>query len=189
MSGKEWVKTDRVNEVVKAIGALTKMDVLVGIPESSQEREAPVEPSNAYIGYIHEHGSPKQNIPARQFLIPGVREAAPRYKGRLVKAARFALDGKKEAAIAQVESAGIIAEMSAKAKIQIGPFEPLQPETIANRHKTRKTQSMRKSEIKYLKKLKEGSSPEEAQNAVGIKPLINTAQLRNSITHVVREKK
>lgn len=189
MSGKEWVKTDRVNEVIKAIGALTKMDVLVGVPESETERESQDEPNNATLAYIHEHGSPARNIPARPFLVPGVADAKGKYRQRLIKAAQLALDGKTKDALKQLEAAGILAEQGAKKKIQIGPFEPLQPETIANRHKTRKTKSMRKSEIKYLKKLKEGSSPEEAQNAVGIKPLINTGQLRNSITHVVREKK
>lgn len=189
MSGKQWVKIDKVNDVVKALGSLVKTNVLVGIPESETERENQAEPNNAALGYIHEHGSPAQNIPARAFLVPGVRGAEKEYRPRLIKAAQLALDGKAKDALKQMDAAGLIAEMAAKDKIQSGPFEPLKPETVANRWKSRKTKSMRDSEVAYLKMVKEGVSPADAQTSAEITPLINTGSLRNSITHIIRGKK
>ena len=180
MSGKEWVKTDRVNEVIKAIGALTKMDVLVGVPESETERESQDEPNNATLAYIHEHGSPARNIPARSFLVPGVADAKGKYRPRLIKAAQLALDGKTKDALKQLEAAGILAEQGVKEKINSGDFIPLSDATVAAR----------------ARRGRKGAAAELERRASGLpagtdlaKPLIDTVQLRNSITHVVREKK
>lgn len=179
-SGKEWIKKDRLNDVIKSISSLTKTDVLVGIPESNGEREGAAEPTNATLGYIHEHGSPVNNIPARPFLIPGVSDGAGKYRPRLLKAAQSALDGDKKEAFRQLEAAGTIAEMSAKAKINSGDFVPLADATVKAR----------------ARRGRKGAAEELARRAAGmpagtdlVKPLIDTGQLRNSITHVIREKK
>lgn len=185
---KDWITKDRLNEVVKSIGDLTKTDILVGITERTSARDGEG-PNNAVLGYVHEHGSPINNIPARPFLVPGVAESKNKYRQPLVKAAQFALDGDKKNALKQMGEAGIIAEVGAKEKIQTGPFIPLKPATIANRRKSRKTQSMRESEKQYLNLIKGGATPAEAQAAAEINPLINTGELRNSITHVIRESK
>lgn len=180
MSGKQWVKTDKVNDVVKALGSLIKTDVLVGIPESETERESQDEPNNATLAYIHEHGSPINNIPARPFLVPGVADAKGKYRPRLIKAAQLALEGKTKDALKQMEAAGIIAEQGAKTKINSGDFVPLADATVAAR----------------ARRGRKGAAAELERRASGLpagtdlaKPLIDTGQLRNSITHVVREKK
>lgn len=180
MSGKQWVKTDRVNDVVKALGSLVKTDVLVGIPESETERENQAEPNNATLAYIHEHGSPAQNIPARAFLIPGVRGAEKEYRPRLIKAAQLALDGKAKDALKQMDAAGLIAEMAAKTKINSGDFVPLSEATLRAR----------------AARGRKGAAAELARRESGLpagtdlaKPLIDTGQLRNSITHIIRGKK
>jgi hypothetical protein len=48
---------------------------------------------------------------------------------------------------------------------------------------------MRASEIRYLDLVANGMSAADAQGATGIRPLINTGQLRNAITYAIREKK
>lgn len=174
------IKIDRMNAVIKSITALAKMDVLVGIPESENERDEAEEPNNAALGYIHEHGSPVNNIPARPFLVPGVADAKGKYRPRLIKAAQLALDGKTKDALKQMEAAGIIAEQGAKTKINSGDFVPLSDATVAAR----------------ARRGRKGAAEELERRAAGLpagtdlaKPLIDTGQLRNSITHVVREKK
>lgn len=174
------VKIDRLNAVIKSITALTKMDVLVGIPESENQRDEAEEPNNAALGYIHEHGSPVNNIPARPFLVPGVADAKGQYRPRLIRAAQLALDGKTKDALKQLEAAGILAEQGVKAKINSGDFVPLSDATVAAR----------------ARRGRKGAAAELERRASGLpagtdlaKPLIDTGQLRNSITHVVREKK
>lgn len=184
---KEWIKTDKLNEVIKSIASLTAVDVLVGIPEDTTEREDDA-PNNAYLGYLHEHGWPASNIPERPFLVPGVADGKQKYQSRLLKAANFALDGQKGKALEQMAAAGDIAAMSAKNKINTGDFEPLKPSTIANRYRQRKTKSRRESEKEYLKLVSSGVEAPDAQAATGIQPLINTTELRDSITYVIREK-
>jgi hypothetical protein len=176
---KEWITKDRLNEVIKSIGKLAKMDVLVGIPESENARNDEA-PNNAALGYLHEHGSPANNIPARPFLVPGVAEAKNKFRPRLANAAKMALEGNLKDALKQLDAAGIEAENSAKRKINSGDFVPLADATLRARAARGRV----------------GAGAELARRAEGFaagtqlaKPLIDTGQLRNSITHVVREKK
>lgn len=183
MSASVVVKIDKVGNIVKALTALTNKDVLVGIPDQTTERQAdddqgPV--NNATLGYIHEHGSPANNIPARPFLIPGVKDAREEVEHRLKKAANLALDGNMSAVDAQLSMAGQEARDAVKAKINSGDFEPLADATLEAR--ARKGRKGAKAEL----------ASRRAGNAPGTalaKPLIDTGQLRNSITYVVRGKK
>lgn len=189
-----FIIQDKLTQVVGSINALVKKRVLVGIPESTAERsddneEGPM--NNATLGYIHENGSPAANIPARPFLIPGVEEVEDKIADRLKKASKAAVDGKSGEVDRQFEAAGTIAEQSVKAKINDGDFAPLKPSTIANRRRGRGTDSMRDSEIEYAELIASGAqaagmSLSEIEAAAGIQPLVNTGQLRNSITHVIR---
>lgn len=176
----KWIKSDKLADIVKAINDLTKTDVLVGIPESKAAREDSPGITNAEIGYIQENGSPAQNIPARSFLIPGVADARGKYQQHLVKAANLALDGNKRDAIKQLDAAGIIAEQGAKAKINSGDFAPLSDATLRAR-----AAKGRKGAAEELRRRSEGMDP----GTDLAKPLIDTGQLRNSITHVIRETK
>lgn len=58
-----------------------------------------------------------------------------------------------------------------KSYMQTADFEPLKPRTIANRNRSRLTQGTRENEME----------------GVGIRPLINTGQLRDAIDGVVVE--
>lgn len=185
------VNKDNVANVLHAIQKLAGQEVLVGIPATEAERndDEPGAPlNNAQLGYIHEYGSPKANIPARPFLEPGVEEQRASITSHLQTAAKAALNGQGEKVELSLNAAGLIASTGARHKLNSGEFSPLAPSTIRNRHKGRNTKSMRASEKRYLELIAAGSSPEQAQDEAGIQPLVNTGQLRNSITYVIRKK-
>lgn len=151
------VTADKVAATLKNINAIARAKVLIGIPANENARSD--EPTgNAGIGYIQEFGSPVQNIPARPFLIPGVKAVQDECVGMLEEAAKEVLDdGKMTAALTK---AGIIASNSVKATITKGEgFAPLSEYTINERKK---------------------------KGFKGTKPLIRTGQLRNSITYIVK---
>ena len=182
------ITKDHVNDVIKSITALVGKRVLVGFPESSSHaNRGSEEPTNAALGYIHEFGSPAANIPARPFLIPGVEKAEEPGIAMLRKAVEFTLDGKPNHAEEFLNKAGLLAVNSAKNEISTASFVPLKPATVRGRKYSRQTKSRRKSEIEYLRLVKGGMDPGAAQAATGIQPLINTGQLRNAITYVIRK--
>ncbi|HLH04953.1 MAG TPA: hypothetical protein VKX25_19450 [Bryobacteraceae bacterium] len=157
------VTKDNVGELLRSLQELARRDVLVGVTEERSDRDDPEAGTlgNASLAYIHEHGSPVQNIPARPFLEPGIQAAKERVAGMFEKAAQAALDGKEAAAVQALDKAGLIAQNTVRARITSGPFAPLAQATLAARRRRGRT---------------------------GTKPLIDTGQLRNSITYVVREK-
>lgn len=181
---------DRLPEVLSSIRDLVGQEVLVGIPDSTTDRDdeedSPM--TNAAIGYVHETGSPAANIPARPWLVPGVMEARESTTNKLEAATKAALDGKMDQVQQNLHAAGIIAAASVKRKITTGEFEPLKPATVRQRRRNRGTKSMRAAEKEYLKLIDQGVSPEAAQTAAGIQPLLNTAQMRNAVTHVIRKR-
>lgn len=155
------VTTDKLAQVLATMAQLVKKDVLVGIPDSAPEREEDTPLSNAQIGYILDNGSPKANIPARPFLVPGVENVQPEIVEDFRGGAKAALDGNAAGVERSLVRAGLRAQNSVRSKIQDGPFEALAPRTLVDRKKRGRT---------------------------GEKPLLDTGQLRNSVTYVVRKK-
>lgn len=157
---------DKVDDLVRSVERLASREVLVGIPAGSARAPEPGEKGqpldNATIGYIMENGSPAANIPARPFLVPGIRSAQDQIADKLGQAAKAALTGSDVLVDAKLTAAGLVAENAVKRKITDGPHTPLAPGTIAGRRR-RKPPRM------------------------GTKPLIDTGQLRRSVTHVIRE--
>ena len=155
---------DRVPEVLEAMRLLTNERVYVGVPDKEDGRGGgPI--GNAAIGYINENGSPKQNIPARPHLRVGVERVKDQVAEELGAGARALLTGRADAVRTSYTRAGIIAVNSVRAVITAGAgFAPLADTTIKAR-KTRKR------------------APRQ-----GEKPLIDTGQYRNSITHVIRKR-
>lgn len=146
-------------DIMQAISELSQVEVLVGVPEG--EIRSNVDGlSNAAIGYLLETGSPAMNLPARPHLALGVEEVQEDVAERLTKAVDAALSGNSKRMYLYLESAGMKATMSVKRVINSGDFAPLAPLTI----KERKRRG-RKSE----------------------KPLIDTAQYRNSHTYIIKK--
>lgn len=159
------VTKDNVARTIAAMRGLGDKQTMVGIPSSTAERQPdPEDPqplNNAAIGYLQEKGSPAANIPERPFLKPGVASVEDQIADRYKTGSKAVLDG-RVASIDQVHDAvGIIAENAVKAKITSGPFAPLSDRTIAAR---------------------------KSRGRTGTKPLIDTGQLRNAVTHVIRPK-
>jgi len=159
------VVRDRSGEILKAIRALTKNQVLIGIPAEASDRQpepGEAEPlNNALIGYLMEHGEPAQNLPARPHLIPGVEEVRDRMVAQLRKAGEGALSGDLDAISRGQHAAGLIGQNAVRAKITDGGFAPLSERTLARR---------------------------KAKGRTGDKPLIDTGQYRRAQTYVIREK-
>lgn len=182
------VTRDNVAKVLAAIQRLAARKVLVGIPASEAERQDGEPINNAQLGYIHEYGAPASNIPARPFLVPGVAKQQKAITQRLQKAAKAAMDGNGTALEAELGEAGLIGQNGARERINNGPHEPLSPATVRGRSRSRGTRSMRDGEEHYLQLIDSGMAPEQAQQAAGIQPLINTGKLRNALTYVIRKK-
>lgn len=154
------IRTDTAQSILDALKTLANKDVLVGIPESKDERDDG-DIGNAAIGYINENGSPAQNIPPRPHLKPGVKSVEQDFMPHLKAAAQKALEGDAEGAVTSLDRAGTVAANGVKRYITITGFTPLADATIANRLRRGRT---------------------------GNKPLIDTGEYRRSITHVVRDK-
>lgn len=154
------VRADKAQSIVDALKTLANKDVLVGIPESKDERDDG-DIGNAAIGYINENGSPAQNIPQRPHLKPGVKSVEHDFIPHLKAAAQKALEGNAEGAVTSLDRAGTVAANGVKRYITITGFTPLADATIANRLRRGRT---------------------------GNKPLIDTGEYRRSITYVVRDK-
>lgn len=148
------VTQDRVDEVLRMVASIDRYAIFVGFPGETQSRsEGGI--NNPTLAYIHEHGAPAANIPARPFLEPGIANA----EGEILKAfedgVRGALKGSPSALQNSLHMAGIIAVRAVQDKITAGPFAPLQPRTVARKKSSR--------------------------------PLIDTGQLRQAVSYVVRE--
>jgi hypothetical protein len=165
----------RSNEVIAALKKLADVHVMVGIPQSKSGRQGTGPANNALLGYVHENGSPARNIPARPFLRPGIMNARQTITKYLEGAARAAIDGQPQQMMMQLEAAGMAGATGAQQKITDGPFAPLAPRTIAARRaKLRGTTAL--------------TAAQRAGGFVDIRPLIDTGQLRRSITYVIRQR-
>lgn len=155
------VKTHKdIKQIIASAKALSENKVMVGVPSTEVGRkDGPA--SNAVIAYIHEHGSPRQNIPPRPFLEPGVRNAEEAIVARLKHAADLAMAGNKQGVIKALHGLGLVAQAAVRKKITDGPFIPLSPVTLAAR---------------------------AARGVKRTKPLLDTGALRQSINYVLRGK-
>lgn len=152
-------KGDGVERLNATMKALRNTTVLVGIPAETAERSGRDPINNATLGYIHEHGAPAAGIPARPFLIPGVRAVQERVGAELAKAGRAALIGDGKTALARLHAAGLIAQSSVRGTINAGVEPGLAQSTVQAR---------------------------AGRGRTGTVPLIDTGALRNSITYVVQ---
>lgn len=160
------IRADNAESVLDSLRALSGMDVLVGIPAGPKRDDAPL--SNAELGYLHSTGATVEidgqtvTLPPRPFLEMGIEDSKPRTTAHLKAAATAALEGKADAALLELESAGQIARDAAKAVIGAGDrLHPLSEKTLARRR---------------------------AEGIPGDKPLYAHGYLLRSINYVVRKK-
>jgi len=141
-----------------ALKKLQRTDVLVGWPEASNSRQSG-EIGNAALAYIHSHGSALQNIPARPILQPAI-EASPNkelIQRELKAAAEAVLDQDPARATMELNRAGQVAANAVKSWFTT-PENQWAP-----------------------------NSPETIAKKGSDRPLIDTGQLRRSVSFVVKE--
>ncbi|EOX2608405.1 hypothetical protein ACPEOH_001152 [Yersinia enterocolitica] len=162
------VRKDNAESVLSSLRALSKMDVLVGIPEANATRKEGETLNNAEIGYLQSTGATIQiggqtvTLEPRPFLDMGIEDSQEITTGHLKAAAELALGGKQDAAKRELEKAGMVARDAAKKVIGDGDrLHPLSEKTLENRR---------------------------AQGILGEKPLYAHGFLLRSITYVVRSK-
>lgn len=172
---KASVTKDRLAAALKDIQQLIREKVLVGIPQATAGRRG--EPiTNAALGYIHERGAPEQNIPARPFLVPGVasikEKLAEHFKRTARGAVRSGAQNVGDLLHSGLEAAGTLAVSGVKRYLTTAAFAPLQPSTVRNRRRRGKGSRYRR----------------KATTAADVRPLIDTGQLRNAVTYVIRSR-
>lgn len=155
---------DKSSQVAQNLIELSQTRVMAGVPADKAGRdETEGQPiNNATLMYIHEHGAPEANIPARPVLGPAMETIRGQVLGMLKKAAEFAGQGDHQNMHNQFIAIGLLAQNAMRKRITEGPFVPLKPSTLAARR---------------------------ARGRKGTKPLIDTGQLRRALTYVIRKVK
>jgi len=182
MKSGVFVVADKTADLRRAMAVLSSHDVLVGVPaakagrKEAEEGAGPV--TNAQIGYIHEYGSPKRNIPARPHLIPGIRKVQPQVVDQFRAAGRAALAGEVGKVLACLERAGLLAQNSVRALFVDNDWEPLADATLDKR-----PPADRDEDGKIVRRRK------SRRERGALNPLIDSSQYRKSITYVVRKRK
>jgi hypothetical protein len=152
---------DNFAALKQALLDLRDNEVLVGFPADKDKPRDKGEPiTNAALGFIQDHGSPAANIPARPFMVQGIALVQTRIDERLEQTANLALDGGD--VMRGYAAVGETAAQGIKTKINTGPFLKLSKATI-------------------MARLRRGKKSN--------KPLVDSAQMRNAVTWVIRRRK
>jgi hypothetical protein len=168
-------------DLMKELKALSKNRVLVGVPEEENDRGDGTGIGNAALAYIHDNGSPKQGIPARPFMQPGIARAQNRINNFMFIAAKKFMSNDKDGGMKALASAGLAAQNGIRGIIRDGVgFAPLKRGTLLGRIRKRKGLYNR------FKKHPELSQDKEAMMA-SFKPLMDTNEMLKSITYVIEE--
>lgn len=123
-----------LKKMIETIEALNKNKVRVGIPENKNARREGDKIGNASLAYIHQNGSPAQNIPPRPFMTNGVNKVRDRIVNILEDGARHAIEtNNPNIAIQAYHKIGIIAADAMRDAIDVGIPPPLKPATVARR--------------------------------------------------------
>jgi hypothetical protein len=145
--------------IVEAVAFLKKHEVCIGVPENTAGRrdEKGTPVNNAELLFIHTNGSPVNNIPPRPVLEPAIKANQDRVSDNLKKAVDAAVDGNKGAILPALEAAG------------------MDGQNIARNFFTDSRNAW------------EPNKPATIKRKGSARPLIDTDEMRKSITYVVRE--
>lgn len=143
---------------------MLKNEVYVGIADDTTEREADdTGITNAELLFIHTNGSPINNIPPRPVIEPAIYNDKDRLADMMKKAAQLFMEGRDEEAIKQLQRVGMRGQNVSR-KWFVDEKNGWPPNSPAVR----------------AAKIKKGSTDP--------KPLIDTGELRKSITYFVKTK-
>lgn len=163
--GKGWeVKTvtDNFSKQLQALEFIKDNSVYVGIQQKDTSREDEV--TNAELLFIHTNGSPINNIPPRPVIEPAIKSDSERLSKIMKKAAKCAMEGNFSEATKQLHIAGTRGrDLSKRWFVNPENHWPPNSQTVAER-----------------KRRKGSTIP---------RPLIDTGELRNSISYFVETKR
>ena len=163
--GIDIIEEARVyNRLVETLKSMNENAVYVGIADDTTEREADdTGITNAELLFIHTNGSPVNNIPPRPVIEPAIYDDRERLSDMMKKAAQLFFEGKEDEALKQLARTGMRAQNVCRKWFvsEKNGWPPNSPAVIA------------------AKKKKGSTDP---------KPLIDTGELRKSITYFVTNK-
>ena len=158
-------KVEAYNKLLNGLDFLRDNSVYVGIADDTTEREniEGKEITNAELLFIHTNGSPVNHIPARPVIEPAIKKDRERLLSMMKKAASLAIDGNKSEALNQLRKVGMRGQNISRAWF-VNPENGWPPNSPA---------------VQAEKRRKGSTDP---------KPLIDTGELRKSITYFVKTK-
>lgn len=180
-------------DIVEALRVLADVEVLVGVPEETTDDHADrdalgEEPiTNASLLYIHDHGAPEVNLPARPMMRPGIDAVKDKIARLLRRTATIAFEtGDVHKVEASMHEIGITAQLSIQNTMRDGIPPPLSDRTLQERMRKHPTRAPAyKAE---LARRKAGEDPSMV-GAGYFKPLVDTSDLLKSITYAIRSRK
>lgn len=151
-----------MSKIIDEMRFIKEHEVFVGIQQKDTTREDdPV--TNAELLFIHTNGSPANNIPPRPVIEPAIKKDSKRLSSMMKQAAKYALDGMKSEALRQLELVGTRGRDVSK-RWFVNPDNNWPPNSEA---------------VQERKRRKGATNP---------RPLIDTGDLRNSISYFVGTK-
>ena len=170
-------------DLFKQIEKLKKVEILVGIPEERAPRKRG-EMNNATLLYIHTQGSPLKGLPARPLIEPCLRDRVNADK--LADDLRLVGQAVLEENLNQARRLMKVTGQDAVNMIRdwfgnpLNGWEPIKPATLDAKLKKKKGLSI--NDRRQM--IDDYESGVEGINTT----LVDTGQLRKSITYVLREK-
>lgn len=172
-------RIDNTSVVINSFKNINSMDVLVGIPEETTNRDDG-DVNNATLLLIHTNGSPLQNIPPRPLLEPALEANGnkERVEEDLKRVVDLILEGKKDQAIRAMHITGMDGVNIIKSWFT-DSRNNWPPDSIATvRAKFKKKYKSEKTRSKKMNEYLQGFA---GLNQV----LVDTGELRNAITYVL----
>lgn len=150
---------DAEDKLFKGLEFTNNNSVYVGITQEKTKREEQ-EMTNAELLFIHTNGSPINNIPARPVIEPALQDDAERLSDMLSSSAQEAMDGNFEKSVELLKKTGMRGQNVSRAWF-VSPKNNWPPNSPG---------------VQKAKRKKGSNNP---------RPLINTGELRKSITYFV----
>ena len=147
-----------LEQSIKAISDARHRYVKVGFVQNMRQNRLETPGTNAFVGYMQEHGVPSKGIPPRPFLIPAFLDCADEAEAYIRQGFEEALTDKGAIERGLGYAGTLIRDRAKQRIVESEGFEPLKPSTLKNR---------------------------ERIGFKGTKPLTHTGQLLNAITYRV----
>ena len=152
---------DKIGKIAKAMNFMMGNEVYVGISDETTTREKGEPVTNAELMFIHTNGSPINNIPARPVIEPAIEDDKDRLASMMEGVFLSAEKGDTDGALKKLKLAGMRAQNVCRSWFTNpkNGWAPNSPRTAARKR---------------------------AKGSTDPKPLIDTGELRKSITYFIK---